>query len=60
MQSDLRSTDPSLAGVATEDGSEIGRVLINIQASSTVPVPATLALLGLGLVGLSWSRRKNA
>jgi len=28
--------------------------------TGTVPVPTTVALLGLGLVGLGWSRRKKA
>lgn len=30
------------------------------EAQTNVPAPATLALFGLGLVGLGWSRRKRA
>ncbi len=57
MQGDLRTTDPSAIGVSTEDFF-IGRVLVDVEASSPVPTPATLALFGLGLVGLGWSRRR--
>ncbi len=38
-------------------GLDIG---IRIDASSQVPAPATLALFGLGLAGLGWSRRKKS
>lgn len=34
-------------------------VLINLDVIHDVPTPATLALFGLGLAGLGWSRRKQ-
>ena len=44
-----------------DTGGLIENVLVDIsQRSADVPVPATLALLGLGLVGLGAARRKQA
>jgi hypothetical protein len=33
---------------------------VRLNIGAAVPVPATLGLFGLGLVGLGWSRRKKA
>lgn len=38
-----------------------GTIVVNLTAEhENVPAPATLALFGLGLAGLGWSRRKKA
>jgi hypothetical protein len=42
-------------GLSYVDGTTLN---INFTSASAVPVPGTLALIGLGVVGLAWRRRK--
>ena len=46
--------DPSCSSFGAQRGISSGSV------TTSVPVPATLALFGLGLASLGWSRRKRA
>lgn len=53
-------------GVALFDGTKwevnetVGRFTYGTPLAESVPVPATLALFGLGLIGLGWSRRRKS
>lgn len=52
----IESAENGICSTGAAASSEI----IRGGVSSTVPAPATLALFGLGLAGLGWSRRKKA
>jgi hypothetical protein len=41
-------------GLSYVDGTTVN---INFTSASAVPVPGTLALIGLGVVGLAWRRK---
>ena len=45
---------------SVQDYKIIDNVIGDTEPANVVPVPATLALFGLGLVGLGWNRRKKA
>ena len=61
LQSDLRTEAlPTSGQLGTEDGSSIGRVLVDVAPASisAVPLPGALPLMALGLGALALVRRR--
>lgn len=56
----FNSGDVNEAASAYVNDNAIGARFTNYAFISTVPLPATLGLLGIGLAGIGWSRHKHS